>query len=329
MIKALKKVFAIALRLGISAALLVFLFRQVDLKGLLEIIAGADKMLLAAGFFFYFLLYAFCLFRWDMLLRAADIRLPLGRVVISFAGGTFFNLFLPSSIGGDFMRSLDLAAHTRKAKEVVATVLLDRLSGYVGMVAVCLCALALGWRLIEDGSVYLVVAILAVLLIAILAVLFNNFLYNWISRALGASQGGRIRQALKDLHQEIYLFRGRRKAVAYNLLLSLLVQVASPLSYYFIGLSLGIKVNMMYYFVFMPVIGAITLLPISIGGLGLRDATTIYFFAKAGVPRDLSFAMSLISFLFIIIHGAAGGLIYVLTLRHRRIQSDQPPALRP
>jgi hypothetical protein len=74
-----------------------------------------------------------------------------------------------------------------------------------------------------------------------------------------------------------------------------------------------------YYIVFIPIVGAITMLPISIGGLGVRDASTIFFLAKAGVGNDLALAMSLISFFFILIYAAAGGLIYVLTVSHRRL----------
>jgi len=76
---------------------------------------------------------------------------------------------------------------------------------------------------------------------------------------------------------------------------------------------------MIYFFIFLPVIGAITLLPISLGGLGLRDATTIFFFAKIGVGKDLAFAMSLLSFSFLLFYGSIAGLIYFITVNHRKL----------
>ncbi len=87
---------------------------------------------------------------------------------------------------------------------------------------------------------------------------------------------------------------------------------------------MGIKINMAYFFVYLPIIGAITLLPISIGGLGLRDATTVFFFAQAGVSKDMAFAMSLINFSFIVFYASIGGLIYVFTVHHRRIPHHKP-----
>lgn len=320
-----KKAVSILLRVGVSVALLVFLFRMVDKKNLFEIITHSNKPLLAAAFFTMLSTYVLCIFRWDMLLKAAEIHLPLSRVIISTAGGFFFNLFLPSTIGGDLVRSIDLAVHTKKTHEVVATVLLDRLSGFIGLVIVALLAVLFGWDFVRDNPAALLsVAIIAAILVVVLLVLFNSLLYSKINKLLHSPQAGRIREFIKDLHQEMHIFRHHKAIVVSNIMISVLVQVIGPVTFYIIALSLGIKINIFYFFVFIPIIGAITLLPISLGGLGLRDATTIFFFAKAGVGKDLAFAMSLVSFFFIVILGAMGGIIYALTLRHRRIQYHKP-----
>ncbi|MBM3245446.1 MAG: flippase-like domain-containing protein [Candidatus Omnitrophica bacterium] len=323
-----KKILSILLRISISVVILFVLFRQVDAKAMLKIFAAADKPLLLISLTMIFINYILCLFRWDMLLRAAELGIPFKRVVTSFCGGIFFNLFLPSTIGGDFMRSIDLAAHTRKPKEIVATVFLDRLSGYIGMVMLTLLAVGFGWQLIRDRSVLTCVIILTGILTVALLVLFNNFFYTKVNKLLG-HRAGRVREIIRDIHQEIYIFRNHKEMIWKNLAMSFLVQLTTPVQFYLIALALGVKINIMYFFVFVPVISAITLLPISIGGLGLRDATTIYFFAKAGVLKDISFAMSLISFLFIIIIGAAGGIVYVFTVHNRRLQPTQPSAIPP
>lgn len=317
--KIFKRILSISLRIGVSIILLIFLFRQVDKRTLLEVIKNAKPDLLLLAFIIYFSSYVLCLFRWEMLLKAAKIHLPLKRVIISIAGGHFFNLFLPSTIGGDVMRSIDLATHTRRPREVVATVLLDRLSGYVGLVILTLLALLFGWRLIQDTSVLLSVATITAILIAVLLILFNRFIYTKINKLLHSPTAGKIRESIKNLHQEMHIFKHHTEIIVKNLILSFIIQTISPLTFYIIALSLGIKINIIYFFIFLPIIGAITLLPISIGGLGLRDATAIFFFAKAGITKDLAFAMSLVSFFFIFVYAGIGGLIYVLTVQHRRI----------
>lgn len=324
----IKKIVLIFLRISISVALLIFLFSQVDRKSLFEIIKTADKGLLLWAFFIFFFNYLFCLMRWIMLLKALEIHLPLSRVIISFSGGIFFNLVLPSAIGGDLVRSIDLAAYTKKPKEIVATVILDRLSGSVGLLILIFFSLFFGSKLLQDKAVFLSIFIITFLLVIILLILFNNSIYTALNRFLSRPNAGKIRNTLKSLHEEMHVFRDKKKEVIKNLFVSVLVQANTPLTLYFIALAIGLKVSLIYYFVFLPIIGAITMLPISIGGLGLRDATTIYFFAKAGVSRDLAFAMSLLNFSFILVYGAIGGLIYVLSVRHRRIQHHSPSGIQ-
>ena len=123
----MKKILPIVLRIGISIILLLFVFRQIDTQALLRIIRNADVGFLFFAAVVYFSIYVLCLFRWEMLLKGAKIHLSLKRVIISFAGVIFFNLFLPSTIGGDLVRSIDLATHTKRPREVVATVLLDKI----------------------------------------------------------------------------------------------------------------------------------------------------------------------------------------------------------
>jgi len=324
-----KKIFSIIIRIGISIALLVFLFRQVDEKALFEIIRSANKLLLVIAFFIHGLIYIVCLWRWEMLLRAVNVKLPIKRIIISFAGGIFFNMFLPSTIGGDFVRSVDLATHTKKTRQIVATVLLDRLSGYIGLVIVALLALLFGGKLIQDRSTFLSVILITALLILILFVFFNSFIFSKLNKFFDSPGAGKIKEAIGNLHEEIHYFKNHKKLIIENLVLSFFIQAVSPVTFYFIALSLGLKINIGYFFIFLPIIGAITLLPISIGGLGLRDATIIFFFSKAGVGKDLAFAMSILSFILLLLYAALGGLIYVLTVHHRRLQPDQPSVVLP
>jgi len=322
-----KKMVSIFLRFGTSIILLFFLFKQVDEKVMLGLIKNVDKPMLFLALGVFSLSYLFCFLRWWMLLRAARMNLPVNRIFISYCGSIFFNLFLPSTIGGDMVRSIDLGVHTNRPREVVATVLLDRLSGYVGLVIITVIALIFGWKFIQDSTVLLSVGILIAILAGILLVLFNNVVYTKINKLLDSPSAGKIREAIKNLHQEIYLFKQHKQVLINILLISFAVQIVSSYSYYLIALSLGLKVEPIYFFVFIPVISAITMLPISIGGLGLRDATMIFFFAKVGVCKNLAFSLSLVSFCFIMALGAAGGLIYVFTVRHRRIQRYQSPAV--
>lgn len=325
----IKNILSIILRVCVSVILLVFLFKfnKIDLGVLITDIKGADKLFLITGFSVFSLGYIFGFLRWRMLLKAAGIIIPLKKLISTYSGGVFFSIFLPSTIGGDVLRTADLAEHTKKAKDVFATVFLDRLSGYIGLVIVILFAFLLGTKLVLDRVVLTSVAAIIILLLVVLLVLFNNYIFSKITRFLSAPDAGKIREAIKDIHQKIHVFRNHKRIIIYNLILSFIIQLIFPVSTYLIGFSLGIKLNFIYFLIFLPIISAITLLPISIGGLGLREGLFVLYFAKAGVIKQLALAMSLLSFSFVVFYGAIGGLIYVLTVHHRRVQCNQQPLL--
>lgn len=332
--KKIKSLLVLLFRVSVTVLLLVLLFhiKKIDVRELLADIKGADKLLLSLSFLLFLGIYILGYLRWQMLLRAAGVHLPVKRTVISYAGGVFFSLFLPSSIGGDLARSIDLSKHTQKPKEVIATVLLDRISGYVGMVIVILAALALGWQLVGgDATVLFSVAVIVAILVAGLLVLFNRFFHDQINRLLAAGPGlGRFRDALRNLLHEIHYFRNHKKIIFYNLIISIIVQAAGPVTFYVTALALGITgVNIIYFFIFIPIIGAVTLLPVSVGGFGVRESTSVILFAKAGLAQNPAAAIGFLNSFFIFICGAIGGLIYVLTVHHRRLQRNKPSALHP
>lgn len=317
-----KQTISILLRIAISIALLLlmFKFQGVDFHRLLDNIKAADMGYLLLAFFMTFVSYVLCIIRWKMLLQAFDIHLPLKRIIISFAGGVFFNSLLPSTIGGDLIRSIDLASHTKKTKEVIATVFLDRLSGCIGLVIVALLALFFGWKFAQDRSILYPIAVITAILIAVLFVLFNDFLFSKLNKFFKSPNAGKIREKLSNLHEEIYYFRQHKNILFKNLLFSILIQITGPLTFYITALALNQRLDIIYFFVFLPIIGAITLLPISVGGLGVRENATVFFFAKVGMAKDLAGAMSFLSSIFILIYAGIGGLIYVLGLRYRRLQ---------
>lgn len=327
--KRFKAAVSLFLRIAISVVLLVVLFRvnNIDIRDIIKVIGSADKVLLWLAFIILSSVFVLGCLRWEMLLKAVHIDLPLRRVIIAFGGGAFFSLFLPSTIGGDLTRTIDLATHTRKAKEVVATVFLDRLSGYVGMVLIAVVAACLGWQHIKAyREVQVGIAVIVSVLLAALVVLFNSSIYNWLNRLLQGPGTGRIREILTSLHTEIHLFRHKRQEIVKSVLLSVLIQSVIPVTSYIIARSLGVHLNILYFFIFLPIVTAVSLIPVSIGGLGIRENMTVFFFMNVGMSKDLALSMSLLQFFFMVIYSGIGGLLYVLSVRYRRVQHHKVPA---
>ena len=336
----MKKTISTSLRIFISLALIFVLFRKIDFKGTLKVIANLNLFYFTLALVIFFILTILVFYRWKMLLDAHKVDVPLIRALNSFSGGLFLNLFTPSTIGGDLSRSIDLGAHTKRYGVIAATVLLDRLSGFAGLVSVAIVSLIFGHRLIDDFSVYATVSLLACVLTGVFLILFNQGIYNRLNRSisnpstsLGISpeqsrraKRGKFLDNFKKLHSEIYFFRQHRGILCANFLFSIVIQTGASLFSYLILRSLNTRINMLYPLVFNPVITVITTIPISISGLGLRDASSIFFYSKAGVSKDIALAQSLLSFAVIAVLGLIGGIFYVSTLHYRRLQPNQTDA---
>ncbi len=315
----LKKIGVIFLKIGISLALLFFLFRQIDFSSLLTIIRKSYKPAIYLAFLLTGLVYFFCFFRWKILLDAAGINLPKKRLVSAFSGGVFFNMFLPSSIGGDFVRSADIGYHSKKNSAAVATVFMDRLSGFAGMTILALFAMIIGFQSIKNVKIFYAVCFLVIILFAVILCVFNNPIYRFFRKILSSPRQVKIRQGLLGVLEQVRGFKKKKSVLFKIMLLSLAVQVIGPVATYLLSLAFHLQISIVYFFLFIPIIGAVTLLPISLGGLGVRDYTTIVLFSSLGISKDLAFAFSLLTFFFLIAYAAIGGLIYALTLHHRRV----------
>ncbi|MBU0548927.1 MAG: flippase-like domain-containing protein [Candidatus Omnitrophica bacterium] len=315
--KKMRKSFSFLIKISISAGILFFLFKRVDIGKIIQIITSADKSILTLAFSLIILIYGIGFFRWRMLLVGLGINLPNSRIFKSFCIGFFFNLLFPSTVGGDVFRGIDLGIQTHKPKQAIASVILDRLSGYTALVIVALFSLSLGYKHIKEASVFLALGIIVLGLIAALAVLFNHFLCIKVRKFLNFF--GRAGEVLGNLHFEIYNFRTQKNIILKNFLYSFIIQLIVPLTFYLICLSLGARINPIYFFILVPIIATISALPISIGGFGLREASSIYFFVKVGVSAEIALTVSLLSFFMIFLSGIVAGVIYVITFSTRRL----------
>lgn len=305
------------IRICVSAGVLYYLLKQVDLNKVIQIASSANRPVLLLVLLLFLVIYLTAMMRWRMLLIGLGLNLTTSLIFKSYCLGTFFNLFFPSAIGGDFLRSIDLGIRTKEPKRVAASVILDRIGGYCGLVVLALLALSMGYNLIADKVVFIALGVIVIILTVILAVLFNNFLFSKTKRLLDLL--GRLGQLLSNLHYEIYNFRSQKTIIIKTIAYSFAIQLTWAFLVYLTAVALGIRLTPLYFFILVPIINVITAIPISIGGLGVREASSVYFFSKIGVPAEIALTVSLLIFLLMFLSGVAGGIVYVLTFSHRRV----------
>lgn len=256
--------------------------------------------------------------RWSVLLKILKKDLPFSRIFVSHCGGLFFNIFLPSTIGGDVARTVDLSLHTKDSSSIFATVFLDRLCGFLALVLISAFGFAFGhfYGFSLDSRFMVFIIFLAMLVVSAFLVIFSKSIFNLVNRIL-------IFQSLKNyfakFHDCCYSFRFQKIALAKTIFLSLLIQGFFSVVVYFIGMSLGIELSVIYYLILIPIVNAVSFLPISLGGLGLRDNVAVILFSALGVASGKIAAMTLLIFAFLFSVGIMGGIIYGTSLCSRRL----------
>ncbi|NJN17839.1 MAG: flippase-like domain-containing protein [Oscillochloris sp.] len=117
------------IRLTVTGILLTWLAFQIDLRTVGDVLQQADPLWIIAGVLINVLGIVCAAWRWHVVLRAMGTVLSLVRVVRLVIIGAFFNMFLPSSVGGDVMKMVLVAPTMERRELAVASVLMDRVIG--------------------------------------------------------------------------------------------------------------------------------------------------------------------------------------------------------
>jgi len=122
----------------------------------------------------------------------------------------------------------------------------------------------------------------------------------------------RFQAKLQGLVEALQRYRRHHRALVQAFLLSALLQALIIVTYYVIGVGLNLGVPLLYFFLFVPLITAVAMLPVSVAGLGVREGGVIYFFGKVGVDAATALGMSLVWFSLTLLVSSLGGLAFLV-----------------
>lgn len=309
----MKKTLLFIAKAFISFALIWYLLSRTDLTDVIESIRSADLFWLFMAFLLLYVGKILTGYRWQALLAAQDIRIPLWNLIASIFVGQFFNSFLPTTVGGDAIRMYDTAVQSKDSTKSVTSVFLDRLIGVFALALLAILALIIGFLLGDDVSFYVLpVVIVFILSTAGILVIFNRFLA--IEFETNARKFG-LKKIAKKLHEancSFQIIKDDKKVLLIAFIVSIALQVNVVLFYYFIGLSIDIGVSLLYFFMIVPVALVVLLVPFSINGIGLREGIFVFLLTALAVPTQQSIALSLLSFGLLLTQGVLGGIIFAL-----------------
>ena len=120
---------------------------------------------------------------------------------------------------------------------------------------------------------------------------------------------------MDDLHG----FRNQRGALAAAYVASTLVQISRIYVHDLVGLALGVRLSLTYYFLFVPILAALISLPISLNGIGVREGAAVVLFQMAGLTREQAFSIPFLTYVISVLISLLGGLIFISRTPRRAI----------
>lgn len=250
--------------------------------------------------------------RWQMLGRMLGLggrwRDYLGPYFI----GMFFNLVLPTSVGGDVVRAWYLSRREQIALSPLPpptstrltaflSVLADRVNGLAVLIAVACVATVCCPTPLPGWIVAIVAGIGAACLLGFAVLPFLP----WLRKRLEAHR--RVTSVLDGAS----LCLSNRRGLIVVTVLSLMVQLANIVLAWLVGEGLGLQVPPLYYGVLIPLVSILTLLPISLNGMGLREAGTVLLLAPLAVSEASAVTLSLLLFAIYTVASLMGGVVYL------------------
>jgi glycosyltransferase 2 family protein len=230
--------------------------------------------------------------RWQRVLVALDLRARLSTLLATYLAGLFVSTVLPSTIGGDVLRVTRLSAATGDSPSSFASVVLERLSGWIVLPLITLAGLAIHPSLLHLGTATRLTLTLSFGALAILAVLVTAGVSPQLAGRLAHNDGWL--RFIGAVHLGMERFRREPSAalrvLAVSLCYQLSVVVAAWMAAHALGLHLGITVLL----VFIPVVAMAQVLPISIGGLGLREGALVLLLRPLGVSSGHAIGLGLL-----------------------------------
>jgi uncharacterized membrane protein YbhN (UPF0104 family) len=304
------------LKLGVSVVMFVslFLFGKVDLSKCIQVALTANRLFLALAVLVFLSSTFLNAHRWQRLAQAVGLEKSLLKLTQLCFVGLFFNLFLPSTVGGDVSRCYYLSKGTGKYMNAFYSVLADRIVGLAVLFLFATLGIVLG-----PGGGGLPFQLKLPIIAGTLAVFcLVPFAPQLSKKILG--ENNFITRQISNSPANVYW---SDKGLMFTAIgLSVVMQVVIVAVHVAVGLALGLThIPLWYYFVFYPSVAVLGFVTPSFNGIGIREWAYTYFLTLAGVDRAHALTYAIMWLGLTTLASLVGGLVYILG--HFKISKEE------
>ena len=315
-----RKVASLVLRVCFSIGLLAFLYSQVpqfDTDELLPDWNDATPRWLAAALALMILSQVMSTLRWQQTAESVGVHARLRRLFSHYMAGVFLSNFVPTTVGGDVLRVNRLSRDTDNGPGAFASVVFERLSGWLVLPAISAVGFLLNPSLRSLGSstriAFVVGAITLLGLVAVVAIAGSEA----VGKRLDKRQGWL--RWLEAVHTGIDSLRANPNSFWRIVTAGVAYQVVLVFAAWCAARAIGItEAGPTALFAFFPAVLILQVLPLGIGGLGVREGALVLLLGGLGVPDEQSIALGLLLYFLTLASSLIGLPLLVFGNRSQR-----------
>lgn len=302
------------LRLAVSAGLIFYLLRQMDLTQVATHLKGVRAIFLWLALLMILLMIVSNSIRWKVVLRPKGLDLPFWRLFYFYLVSIFFSSFLPTSIGGDFIRIVGVARDTHRRSDALASVVIERLLGLAILLPILGFSLPFvlsrvtEWKVIGIAAAAVVCILVGFLLVLRRSVArrISILLTPLISRFRVLD----LKQRLERFYEAIVTYSQHKVEVWQATALSLVARLLWILACLFVARAIDMRTALVSFLLVVPIVEVVRMIPITLSGIGLRETAFVVLLRQFGVPDALGFTFAVLLYLLFLGLGLVGGILY-------------------
>lgn len=296
---------SVALKVAAPAALLLLLFWRTDFRAIVNTLSALTFGNWLLNLFWFFCGALIAAAKWKLLLPDQPFSALLKLTFI----GQYYAMLLPGQVAGEAVKAYRLGKGRQDAEQIAASVMIDRITGFVGLLAVALVGVSLN----STGVRQQVFIALVLAMAALLAFLFTFHLPWWarITEAMG-NRGPRAVRISGQLHRFLIAWKSYAQSpllMLASVLLGACFQLIAVWINYQIGRELGLQIAISDWCWIFAVVSIVTALPFTIGGLGLREGSFVGSLALLGIAPEKAMGLSFAIFSLLLAGAAIGGVL--------------------
>ena len=312
MINKLIKKYGFHFRLLFSLAILLLLIFHpaINISHAFKILLDLDFKYLILFFLIKFVLIVFISLRLKLVLNNQNLIYKTTRLIKLYFLGIFYNQFLPTQYGGDIVKAIVLSKDCDKKSPIFYSVLVDRIIGLSSQIIIGFFATVFAFEfLIFLGDIRYIFLIFPLLIFGILFIVTTKSFNDIGLLILTKIRLYRLRDKLEDINNSIISIKKNKKNLALVFSISLLIQTGMYFNFFVLSTALQMSVDLKYFFIFLPAIAILTMIPLSINGVGIRESGLVFFLTKIGINSNIAFSFSILIFFTLLIDAIIGGII--------------------